>query len=680
MNYRPEARAGVHLLLVLAATLVVYVLTMPRTIGLEDAGLFQMVCHLDGISHPPGYPLFTNLCQLFVKLSIFPPGVFAGNFLSALLAALGCSVFFSCCFSITRDLLLSYVAALAYGFSATFWSQAIIIEVYSLTVLMFLLCWRVLLAFVESGNVRYLYLAILVYAGSLANHWPLMILSTPALLATVFPRFELIRSHLKSPGFWALSVLVALIGLSPYVTILLARDTAIAVYGDVHSLEELLSYVARSAYSDHHDVAGSMDRVRFMLWLLTESATQFGFVAIPLMLLGIVSSYGTLPRSTAIGLVLMYLGSTFFLNFLLNFRYEVFWQSIFKPYPVIGYLALSFWLASGTRYVVDWLRKTNARSARVMPWVVTAVVVLSIFSANIFENYRRTTGWVEQYGISVLESLPKDAVFFASGDFEIGVFGFLHLVMGVRPDIELRSWDNLVFANRLASPFSSDEIQQAKRIEFLEGNTRPVLASSVPLAPAAHQGAYYRYTPGSPRSAERNPQMDLFLDQLLDLYINGLITDPHEIHFAYYRLLSFTRQYVELALTHQDLTEEEFERLTRLQSTFPGKLATLETLLHLDRGNDGKHFLIEIARAAEEQIPPFATSESLAVFYEFYGRIMTMEPADNRKAISYFEKSIDTYPIPNNTSICPLANLYRLETELDKTEILNQKFPESRCR
>jgi Protein O-mannosyl-transferase TMEM260-like len=678
MNY-PGTRAGVHLLLVFAATLVVYVVTMPRTIGLEDAGLFQMVCHLDGIGHPPGYPLFTNLCQPFVKLSIFPSGVFAGNFLSALFAALACCVFFSCCLSITKDLLLSTVAALAYGFSATFWSQAIIIEVYSLTVLTFLLCWRVLLAFVESGNVRWLYLSIVIYGGGLSNHWPLMILSTPALLATLFPRLELILAYLRSPGFWALSILALLLGLSPYLTILTASDTGIAVYGDVDSLEELFRYVARSAYSDHQLTAGAADRLQYMSWLLVESAGQFGYLVVPLLLIGIVASLKSLSHSTIVSLLFMYLGSTFLLNFLLNFRYEVFWQAIFKPYPVIGYLALSFWLAVGTRILVDWLRRLNARSARAAPWVVATLVILSVASSNLLENNKRKDGWVEDYGLSLLEALPRDAVFFASGDVEIGVLGFLHLVMGVRPDIELRSWDNLVFSNRLVSPFASDEIQQAKRAEFLQGSARPVLASSVPLAPAAHQGAYYRYTPGVPRSVERNPQMDLILDQLLDLYLNGLITDPHEIHFAYYRLVSFTRQYVRLALTHKDLTGEEFQRLERLQSTFPGKLATLETLLHLRSASDGRDSLLEIAKAAEKQIPPFATSESLAVFYEFYGRIMAMQPADNPGAISHFERSIDTYPVPGNTSICPLADLYRMETSLQKLEILKQRFPKSDC-
>ena len=118
MTNHPEVRKGADLLLVFAATLVVYVSTIPGTITLEDAGLFQMICHLGGLGHPPGYPLFTSICQPFVSLPIFPDGVFAGNFLSSVFASLACVVFFSCCYAISEDRVMAYLAAFAYGFSA----------------------------------------------------------------------------------------------------------------------------------------------------------------------------------------------------------------------------------------------------------------------------------------------------------------------------------------------------------------------------------------------------------------------------------------------------------------------------------------------------------------------------------------------------------------------------------
>jgi len=125
---------------IFVTTLVVYVMTMPATITLEDSGLFQMVCHNGGIGHPPGYPLFILACQGFVDLPVFTEGVFAGNLLSAVFASFSCVCLLFVCFEILHDKHLSVLVTLFYGFSATFWSQAIIIEVYTLSVILFLAC------------------------------------------------------------------------------------------------------------------------------------------------------------------------------------------------------------------------------------------------------------------------------------------------------------------------------------------------------------------------------------------------------------------------------------------------------------------------------------------------------------------------------------------------------------
>ena len=81
-------QVGVIGVLALAA----YLITMPRLITLEDAGLFQMVCHVGGIGHPPGYPLFTLLCQQL----ILQDSVFSGNLISVMFAVAAVMVFFSC--------------------------------------------------------------------------------------------------------------------------------------------------------------------------------------------------------------------------------------------------------------------------------------------------------------------------------------------------------------------------------------------------------------------------------------------------------------------------------------------------------------------------------------------------------------------------------------------------------
>jgi hypothetical protein len=674
------SREAVHLLLIFVVTLTTYVMTMPRTISFEDAGMFQMVCHMGGISHPPGYPLFTSLCQLFVALPVFSPGVFAGNFLSAIFAALACVVFFSCCMAITRDKFLSYIAALGYGLSATFWSQAIIIEVYSLAVLMFVLCFRVLLLYTDSGKIHHLYVAIAIYALALTNHWPLMVLSTPALLAVISTRTKLIMAYLKSPFFWGVSILLCLIGLSPYLTLFFQQESSIAVFGPVNSVPEFMKYLSRSVYSDNHEIAGVMDRGRYALWLLRESSFQFGWLGVPVILLGLLESFRSRPLSINISFVLVYVSGTFLLNLLLNFRYDFYWQAIFKPYPVISYLALAFWFAVGVKASADWVGRRVESKGRVLPVVISVCVLVGLLSINFERNNRANSTWVDQYGRVVLESLPLNSVFFLRGDFEFGLFGYLHHVMEVRPDIELRSWDNLVFSNRLVSPHDSYEVQQRKRTEFLERESRPVFTISAGLSPVTQLGGYNQYNPGQLKNVERNPEMDAFLDYFLDLYLGGYITDPHEIYFAFYRLVNFTRQYVGLALTHEGLSEVELRRLERLQLTFPGKLATLETLVGADFGVAGKEVLLDFADAAEDQIPEFITNESLAVFYEFYGRAHAMEPSDKNQAIKYFEMSVQELPIQTNTSLCPLIRLYQSESNQSELNFILVHYPDLECQ
>ena len=122
---------------IFATTLTAYLLTMPGQITLEDAGLFQMVCHQGGIGHPPGYPLFVLACQGFVSLPFFDDSVFAANLLSSIFASLTCVVVYL----IGKMLFAAPSSALAlaycYGFSTVVWSQAIIVEVYSLQSLLF---------------------------------------------------------------------------------------------------------------------------------------------------------------------------------------------------------------------------------------------------------------------------------------------------------------------------------------------------------------------------------------------------------------------------------------------------------------------------------------------------------------------------------------------------------------
>ena len=64
----PIRRCWPHLLVVFSILLSVYFSTTPRTVALEDDGEFVTAAYFVGIAHPPGYPLYSFLGGLLVRL------------------------------------------------------------------------------------------------------------------------------------------------------------------------------------------------------------------------------------------------------------------------------------------------------------------------------------------------------------------------------------------------------------------------------------------------------------------------------------------------------------------------------------------------------------------------------------------------------------------------------------
>ena len=158
-----------HLVVVFVALFSLYAYSAPRTVALEDDGLFIMSSYFLGIDHPPGYPLHTLLGRLFTLL---PVGsiAFRVHLLSAFLGALTCVVMWLVVRSLLGNGVSAYAGALLYGLSATFWSQSIIAETYTLNTFFFFALVHLALGFLATKNLRLLYVLAGVFGLSLANH------------------------------------------------------------------------------------------------------------------------------------------------------------------------------------------------------------------------------------------------------------------------------------------------------------------------------------------------------------------------------------------------------------------------------------------------------------------------------------------------------------------------------
>ena len=132
-----------------------YCLTISPDLTLEDCGELAVGSMYAGVPHPPGYPVWTLYTWLFTKLvpisniafRVALSSAFAAALSSGLLALLTCRASARLVESIEWlggvderlakriTLVGGCVAGLMLGFSGFMWSQAVIVEVYTLSVL-----------------------------------------------------------------------------------------------------------------------------------------------------------------------------------------------------------------------------------------------------------------------------------------------------------------------------------------------------------------------------------------------------------------------------------------------------------------------------------------------------------------------------------------------------------------
>src|SRR3989440_10488903 len=181
--FRPKRADWLQAAAVALALFALYAATAPRTVALEDDGLFILSSYFLAIEHPPGYPLFTWIGHLFTYLPVGSVA-YRVHLASAMFGALTCAAAWLCARSLIEGRLPAYLAAFGLGVSPVFWSQAIIAEVYTLNTFFF----AVLVFMGLQGSARLLPWMAFIFGLSLSNHYPLMLLVAPAFLILLWPQ------------------------------------------------------------------------------------------------------------------------------------------------------------------------------------------------------------------------------------------------------------------------------------------------------------------------------------------------------------------------------------------------------------------------------------------------------------------------------------------------------------
>jgi MFS family permease len=406
-----------------------------------DGNELATIPYVLGLTHPPGYPLYTWLGKIFTWLP-FGDVAYRMNLMSAICAA--CAVaglYLIVCMLLQPHVASSALrrasaafAALMLAFSPTFWSQAVIAEVYAANAAMIVISLLLLLRWETRHRDRDFFLFALVYGLSLGTHISNLGFAPAIALYVLLTD----RSVVKRPSWWVAAVAGFSLGAAQYLWLPL-RAAALSEQGLLRnaplSLKGFYDYTlgAFPQLKFAFELSELPDRVVVYIYLLWNQFSFFG------ILLGVAGLFALLCRRTRHYYLLMgmYLVHTWFFIQYRAFDLEVF----FIPAHILWAIFIAFGMVEVMRIIESWLRRLSAgQTAKAAGWTLAFVVAATGFyplTKNFSSSDRSDDVNTNDFYANVWEYLPENSTLLSQG----GVMGYdafyWQLVYGTRPDVVL---------------------------------------------------------------------------------------------------------------------------------------------------------------------------------------------------------------------------------------------------
>jgi hypothetical protein len=271
--------------IILAGFALLYLLTTATRPGYHgDSAKLQVVGEVLGTAHPPGYPLYSALLGVVTRIAPFGTVAWRANLLSVL-AAVGALVLLH---RAARTLGLSRVASatvvVVLGAGFTFWSQAIVTEVYALEALFLGGVLLLLARFLAGGDGRWFAASMGLLAFATGSHRPSLVLLALPLVVAVWPQ----RDRAPVGATVAAGLGGGLLGLATYGYIVWRSldPTTVFLEARIVDLGTFIETVTAARFAEYFAGFGLGDtwgRVRLMT---AHAVRDLGFLALALAAAG----------------------------------------------------------------------------------------------------------------------------------------------------------------------------------------------------------------------------------------------------------------------------------------------------------------------------------------------------------------------------------------------------------
>ena len=404
-----------------------YLWTLCPSVYVEGSGELIGATWWLGTPHPTGYPLYTLLARLLAASMPKSSPAAAVNAATALLSAAVAPVLYLLLRERHLTRASAAVAATSLVFGRTFWSQAVIAEVYGLFVLCAVLVLAVTLKVGAAGVMRSRWLLLSGYVGGVAATCHLQaVLLLPSALGVALWQGRRKLSCLPADVLRVVAGGVG--GASVFLYVMVRNEVGPGFHwGPLDSMGALWDHATGALYRTSFVLLSPAAVELALTRLAGQLASEWPVLLLPAVIWGVVIAWRR-DRALAVA-VLGAMG----LNLAAGLGYhrdpagvDVFFLLLLSCACVLMGVGLDD---------VDRRLRRHLRPAATAPIILACGV--TVFIANLSDADRSGADLPDAYGRQLLEELPEDAILLTDGDDASYIVDYLHRVEGVRPDVTI---------------------------------------------------------------------------------------------------------------------------------------------------------------------------------------------------------------------------------------------------
>ena len=355
---------------VVVATLafIAYSRTLLPGVDMGDTGGFQAAVLWPDVSARQAYPLYYGLAKPFVNTVSAANPARGLNLFSAIFGAAAVGLLTLLCSLVTASVAAGIAAGVLLAFSYTFWSQAIIAEVYTLHLTLVLVCGLALYTYSLQPSRARLAVFFAVYAFAFGNHLSMILLFVPftVFLLQVTPE----RRTLFASTTVGLAIAIAALGVLQYWPNFQA--TWYTVNGPVAWSDRFATFWFDTTKTDWREtmvlgVPGDQLASRAGMWWF-DARQQFGLVGLLLAAIG-AARLLMISRPWVTLVILAYA-----INTLFAFTYNVGDTHVFY---LPSHLFTAFAAGAALGRSAGWERSAGSKRTRPALHIAATIVVIT---------------------------------------------------------------------------------------------------------------------------------------------------------------------------------------------------------------------------------------------------------------------------------------------------------------